>query len=86
MSTSITTTDYIGPGSLVVLDGAEWLRVTATTGAGPFTSTVVRIGAWERRWIRARETARRIRYAWQRHIWWPAVDWVADQREARRQR
>ena len=82
MSTSITSRDELVPGEVVVINAGsgteEWLRVTATAGAGPFTSEVRPLGTWERRWLIVRGTVRRLWRRWTYRVWWPAVFWVED--------
>lgn len=85
MSVSLTTSARLEPGSLVAID-SEWVRVTATTGAGPFTSEIRPLGTWERRWLIARGTVRRLWRRWTYRVWWPALIWVEDRWTEWRQR
>lgn len=48
--TTITTSDPLRRGSLIAINGEGPLRVVATSGSGPFTSTVRRVPGW-RIWL-----------------------------------
>ena len=84
--TSITSWERLDPGSVVIVDSAEWLRVTATSGTGPFTSEVRPLGRWERWRLVARGAVLRLWRRWTYRVWWPAVFWVEDRWTEWRQR
>jgi hypothetical protein len=80
---TITTMDYLNPGSLIALDGEDLMRVTTTTGSGPYTSTVKRLSRWERLRLRLIGVMHRAWRVWRQRVWWPVTDWVEEQWTAR---